>query len=66
MQLVQPKVFLYIRYEYKYLQQYLESILQKARETNYLGKNIQGKKGFNLISAFSLVPGPMFAVKNQH
>jgi len=38
---------LYIRHEYKYLQQYLESILAKARETNYLGKNIQGKKGFN-------------------
>jgi [NiFe] hydrogenase diaphorase moiety large subunit len=38
---------LYIRYEYKYLQQYLESILQKAREANYLGKNILGKKGFN-------------------
>jgi [NiFe] hydrogenase diaphorase moiety large subunit len=38
---------LYIRYEYKYLEQYLESILQRARETNYLGKNIQGKKGFN-------------------
>jgi len=38
---------LYIRYEYKYLEQYLEMILQKARETNYLGKNIQGKKGFN-------------------
>ncbi len=38
---------LYIRHEYKYLQQYLESILQKARDTNYLGKNIQGKKGFD-------------------
>lgn len=38
---------LYIRHEYKYLQAYLESILDKARETNYLGKNIQGKKGFN-------------------
>ncbi|NJK85078.1 MAG: hypothetical protein HC906_03005 [Bacteroidales bacterium] len=38
---------LYIRHEYKYLQQYLEDILQKARETNYLGKNIAGKKGFN-------------------
>jgi len=38
---------LYIRHEYKYLQNYLEDILQKARETNYLGKNIQGKKGFN-------------------
>ncbi len=38
---------LYIRYEYKYLQQYLEKILQKAREKNYLGKNIGGKKGFD-------------------
>jgi len=38
---------LYIRHEYKYLEQYLESILTKAREANYLGKNIQGKKGFN-------------------
>ncbi len=38
---------LYIRHEYKYLQQYLENILQKARDTNYLGKNIQGKKGFD-------------------
>jgi [NiFe] hydrogenase diaphorase moiety large subunit len=38
---------LYIRYEYKYLQNYLEDILQKARDANYLGKNILGKKGFN-------------------
>jgi [NiFe] hydrogenase diaphorase moiety large subunit len=38
---------LYIRHEYKYLQAYLESILQKARDANYLGKNILGKKGFN-------------------
>lgn len=37
----------YIRFEYKYLQQYLEEVLQKAREANYLGKNILGKKGFN-------------------
>ncbi|MBN1416294.1 MAG: NAD(P)H-dependent oxidoreductase subunit E [Bacteroidales bacterium] len=37
----------YIRYEYKYLEQYLEEVLQKAREANYLGKNILGKKGFN-------------------
>jgi [NiFe] hydrogenase diaphorase moiety large subunit len=37
----------YIRYEYKYLQAYLESILQSAREANYLGKNILGKKGFD-------------------
>jgi [NiFe] hydrogenase diaphorase moiety large subunit len=38
---------LYLRHEYKYLQTYLESILKAAREANYLGKNIQGKKGFN-------------------
>ena len=38
---------LYIRYEYKYLQQYLEDILQNARDKNYLGKNIGGKKGFD-------------------
>ncbi|MBN2486125.1 MAG: NAD(P)H-dependent oxidoreductase subunit E [Bacteroidales bacterium] len=38
---------LYIRYEYKYLQEYLEKILQAAREKNYLGKDIMGKKGFN-------------------
>ncbi len=38
---------LYVRYEYKYLEKYLEEILQNARDKNYLGKNIQGKKGFN-------------------
>lgn len=38
---------LYLRHEYKYLQTYLESILKTAREANYLGKNILGKKGFN-------------------
>lgn len=38
---------LYIRYEYKYLENYLEDILQKTREKNHLGKDIGGKKGFN-------------------
>lgn len=38
---------LYIRYEYKYLQEYLEKILQAARDKNYLGKDIMGKPGFN-------------------
>ncbi|QQS50186.1 MAG: NAD(P)H-dependent oxidoreductase subunit E [Bacteroidota bacterium] len=38
---------LYIRYEYKYLQNYLEEILQNARDKKYLGKNILGKEGFN-------------------
>ncbi len=37
----------YIRYEYKYLEGYLESILQAARDKNYLGKDILGKKGFD-------------------
>ncbi len=38
---------LYIRYEYKYLEEYLEKILEEARMKNYLGKDIMGKKGFN-------------------
>jgi [NiFe] hydrogenase diaphorase moiety large subunit len=38
---------LYIRYEYKYLEEYLEDILKVAREKNYLGKDIMGKKGFD-------------------
>jgi len=38
---------LYLRYEYKYLQKFLESILDELREKNLLGKNIAGKKGFN-------------------
>jgi [NiFe] hydrogenase diaphorase moiety large subunit len=38
---------LYIRYEYKYLEEYLEKILEGARKKNYLGKDILGKKGFD-------------------
>jgi [NiFe] hydrogenase diaphorase moiety large subunit len=38
---------LYIRYEYKYLEGYLERILEVARKKNFLGKNIMDKKGFN-------------------
>ncbi|MBN2524672.1 MAG: NAD(P)H-dependent oxidoreductase subunit E [Bacteroidales bacterium] len=38
---------LYIRYEYKYLEEYLEKILEAARKKNYMGKDIMGKKGFN-------------------
>ncbi len=38
---------LYIRYEYKYLEKYLEDILENARKKNYLGKNIAGKEGFD-------------------
>jgi [NiFe] hydrogenase diaphorase moiety large subunit len=38
---------IYVRYEYKYLQKYLEDIIHKFREQNYVGKDICGKKGFN-------------------
>ena len=38
---------IYIRYEYKYLQNYLENALQKFRKDNFSGKDICGKKGFN-------------------
>jgi [NiFe] hydrogenase diaphorase moiety large subunit len=38
---------IYLRYEYKYLQEYLISIIEEARAKNYLGKDICGKKGFN-------------------
>ncbi len=38
---------LYIRYEYKYLEEYLEKILEAARQKKYLGNNIMGKEGFN-------------------
>jgi len=38
---------LYLRYEYKYLQKFLESILEELRHRQLLGKNIAGKKGFN-------------------
>jgi [NiFe] hydrogenase diaphorase moiety large subunit len=38
---------LYLRYEYKYLQKFLESILKEMRRKHFLGKNICGKKGFD-------------------
>ncbi len=38
---------LYLRKEYEYLNDYLESILQELREENKLGENIHGKQGFN-------------------
>jgi [NiFe] hydrogenase diaphorase moiety large subunit len=38
---------LYVRYEYKYLQKHLEKIIEGGRKKNYLGKNIQGKEGYN-------------------
>jgi [NiFe] hydrogenase diaphorase moiety large subunit len=38
---------LYLRYEYRYLVEYLEQMLQEMRAGNLLGKNIAGKQGFN-------------------
>jgi len=41
------KGILYLRYEYKYMEEYLEKILSDAREDNRLGENIAGINGFN-------------------
>jgi len=38
---------IYLRYEYKYLKDYLENMLKTARDNNFLGKDICKKKGFN-------------------
>lgn len=37
---------LYLRAEYKYLQDFLENVLQERRKKGLLGKDILGKKGF--------------------
>jgi [NiFe] hydrogenase diaphorase moiety large subunit len=38
---------LYLRYEYKYLENHLLKVLEQLREKGFLGKNIAGKEGFN-------------------
>ncbi len=38
---------LYIRYEYKYLEKYLNHVLEEMRKENLLGKNIAGIEGFD-------------------
>ncbi|MBW7847195.1 MAG: NAD(P)H-dependent oxidoreductase subunit E [Bacteroidales bacterium] len=38
---------LYLRYEYRYMKDYLEWVLQNMREQNLLGENIGGIEGFN-------------------
>lgn len=38
---------IYLRYEYKYLEEYLKNVIKEAREVNFLGKDICKKKGFN-------------------
>ncbi len=38
---------LYLRYEYRYMKDYLEGVLQGMREGGLLGKNISGIEGYN-------------------
>ena len=38
---------LYIRYEYKYLERFLNHVLEEMRKKNLLGKNIAGIEGFD-------------------
>ncbi len=38
---------LYLRQEYHYMKAYLESVINKLREENFLGKDIAGKSGFD-------------------
>lgn len=38
---------IYLRYEYKYLEQYLKHVIGEAKSSQLLGKDICGKKGFD-------------------
>lgn len=38
---------LYVRYEYMYLREHLEKVIEGGRKKNYLGKGICGKEGFD-------------------
>lgn len=48
---------LYLRHEYKYLLNYLNSILDGMREKGYLGKDIKGCKGFSFDIRIQLGAG---------
>jgi [NiFe] hydrogenase diaphorase moiety large subunit len=48
---------LYLRYEFRYLQAYLERVLQEFRDLNLLGKDIAGKTGFNFDIRIQLGAG---------
>ena len=48
---------LYLRYEYKYLKEYLESVLAGLRKENRLGDNVLGKEGFNFDIRIQLGAG---------
>jgi len=47
----------YLRYEYRYMKEYLEKNLQEMRENNFLGKNIVGKSGFDFDIRIQLGAG---------
>lgn len=48
---------LYLRYEYRYMEAYLENVLQELRNKNLLGKNIADKEGFNFDIRIQLGAG---------
>lgn len=51
------KGILYLRYEYRYLKNFLEGILEELRSKNLLGKNIGEKKGFDFDIRIQLGAG---------
>jgi [NiFe] hydrogenase diaphorase moiety large subunit len=48
---------IYLRYEYSYMKDYLESVLQEMRDANLLGKDISGKKGVDFDIRIQLGAG---------
>lgn len=48
---------LYLRYEYRYMKEYLEQVLQEMREQNLLGENVAGKPGFDFDIRIQLGAG---------
>ena len=48
---------LYLRYEYRYMDKFLNRILDEMREAGYLGKNISGIKDFNFDIRIQLGAG---------
>ena len=48
---------LYLRYEYKYMLNYLNSVLDDMRANNYLGEKIAGIEGFNFDIRIQLGAG---------
>ncbi|MGE4050894.1 MAG: NAD(P)H-dependent oxidoreductase subunit E [Piscinibacter sp.] len=49
--------FVYLRGEYRYLLDHLETVLQRRRDANLLGKNILGRSGFDFDISIHLGAG---------